>query len=136
MTREEVQPAWAKIIKIAFSNYHLLTPEQRVWFSVEPLTTGGITDHYVNSSAEHNMETIADLKTLGFQDVAEMLIKVNSLFKNGTPPIDIDKRNDELTNLNETDLALLDAIEEQFWDRCQDLEQELLNFINKTGIGE
>ena len=135
MTREEAQPAWEKIVDTACSNYHLLTPEQRIWFSVEPLTTGGITDHYVNSLAEYNQETITDLQTLGFPDIAEMLIKVNGLFKNSIPPTDIDERNDELCNLKDEDKVLLDDIEERFWRRSNELEHALLEFINKTGIG-
>ena len=70
MTREDVQPAWEKIVEAGFSNYALLTPDQRVWFNIEPLTTGGIIDHYINHGTEHNLETIADLKSLGFPDIA------------------------------------------------------------------
>lgn len=136
MTREEAQPAWEKIVYTAFSHYQLLTPEQRIWFSVEPLVTGGIVEHYINSLAEHNKETIADLQTLGFPDIAEMLIRVNSFFKDGTPPRDINKRNDELAGLNDTDLALLDDIEARFWQRSDELDEALLAFINKTGIGK
>jgi hypothetical protein len=135
MTRKEVQPAWEKIVDIAIADYQSLTPEQRIWFNVELLSAGGIVDHYVNSLAEHNQETIADLKTLGFPDVAEMLIKVNSFFKNGVPPLDIDERNDELASFNDEDNALLEALEKQFWARSKELDQTLLEFINKTGIG-
>lgn len=135
MTRDEAQPAWEKIVFTAFSDYRSLTPEQRIWFSVEPLVTGGIVEHYINSLAAHNAETIADLQTLGFPDIAEMLMKVNRLFKDGTPPGDINKRNDELGNLSEADTALLDDIEASFWKRSDELDEALLAFINKTGIG-
>jgi hypothetical protein len=112
-----------------------LTPDQRVWFSVEPLTTGGVVDHYINYGAEHNQETIADLERLGFNDVSEMLKRINRLFKNGYPPVDISERNDEISNLSDEDEALLDDIEKDFWKRCNELEEALLHYINETGIG-
>ncbi len=45
MTREEVQPAWEKIVNTGFSDYNKLTKEQRVWFNIEPLITDGLWDH-------------------------------------------------------------------------------------------
>ena len=135
MTRDEMQPAWEKIVDTGFSNYSLLTPDQRVWFSVEPLTTGGIIDHYINPLGIYNQETIVDLKILGFNDIANMLLTVNTFFKDNIPPKDINERNDVLCDLSDEQGALLNNIEKQFWEKNHDLEEALTKFINHTNIG-
>jgi hypothetical protein len=135
MTREEAQPAWEKIVDTGFSNYDLLTRDQRIWFNIEPLTTDGIIDHYVNHGAEHNQDTIDDLELLGFHDIAELLRKVNGLFTNGQPPTDIDERNEQIVGWNGRYDDFLDEIDEQYWELNTALEEALWEHITKTGIG-
>jgi hypothetical protein len=61
MTREEAQPAWEKIVNTGFSDYHQLSFDQKIWFNIEPLTTDGIIDHYINNGAEHNQDTLTSV---------------------------------------------------------------------------
>ena len=135
MTREDAQPAWEKIVDIGFSNYDLLTKDQKVWFNIEPLTTDAIIDHYINYGAEHNQDTIDALEFLEFYDIAELMRKVNALFLNGRPPADIDERNEQWTSWGDKHELLFDEIDKRFWDRCQDLEKSLVEHINRTKIG-
>ena len=72
MTRDEAQPAWEKIVDLGFSDYKKLSREQRVWFNIEPLTTDGLWDHYMNYGADKNMDTIEDLEYLNFHSVANL----------------------------------------------------------------
>jgi hypothetical protein len=136
MTRDEAQAAWEKIVDVGFNNYSSLTREQRVWFNLEPLTTDGIIDHYVNNGAEHNDDTIDDLEYLGFSDIAEQLRKINKLFTGGKPPIDINERNDQLVSWDDEHSDILDEVDKYYWKRNNDLENSLLEHINKTGIGK
>jgi hypothetical protein len=137
MTREEVQDAWEKIVDTGFSNYHMLTKDQKIWFNIEPLTTSGIIDHYINSGADHNMDTIDALEYLGFNDIAEMMRKVNSLFKDSYPPSNILERNEQWNKRSEGYWeSILDEIDLKFWQRCEQLESKLLIHINKTNIGK
>jgi Domain of unknown function (DUF4375) len=135
MTRDDAQKAWEIIVDIGYSDYEQLTKDQKVWFNIEPLTTDGIIDHYINNGAEHNKDTIDALEFLGFHDIAELMLKVNSLFLNGHPPTDIDKRNEQWDNWSDKNEVLLDEIDEKFWDRNEALENVLLEHINKTKIG-
>ena len=135
MTRARAQLAWEKIVSIGFSNYGQLTREQRVWFNIEPLTTGGIIDHYINHLGAWNEDTIADLEYLGFNDIADGMRKINELFLLGKPPLDINERNDEIVHWDEKHDALLNEIEKQYWRRNNDIEIALIEHINKTGIG-
>lgn len=71
------------------ADYNQLNSDQKLWFNIEPLTTGSIIDHYINNGAEHNNDAIKALILLGFQDIADQLSRINMLFKNGKPPADI-----------------------------------------------
>ena len=135
MTRKEAQSAWEKIVDIGFSNYEQLSNDQKIWFNIEPLTTGGIIDHYINYGAEHNQDTLDALELLGFHDLAEEMRKINELFKNGQPPVDIMERNEEWDSWCDNYESLLEEVNRNFWSRCNDLERSLLEHINQTGIG-
>ncbi len=135
MTREEAQIAWEKIVDIGFSNYERLSKDQKVWFNIEPLTLGGIIDHYINHGADYNQDTIDALQYLGFQDMSELMQKVNNLYKNGQPPIDKDERNEQWNTWCNKYEVLLEEIDNKFWDKAKDLEHALLKHINSTRIG-
>lgn len=135
MTRMEAQNAWVRIVDIGFSNYDQLTNDQKIWFNIEPLTTGGIIDHYVNYGAEHNNDTINALEFLGYHDIAGLMHTINDLFIGGQPPVDIDKRNEQWDGWNNRYEILLDNINDEFWRRNKDLQNSLLQHINDTKIG-
>jgi hypothetical protein len=134
MTREEAQPSWEKIVDIGFSDYDKLSTDQKVWFNIEPLTTGGIIDHYINHGAEHNRDTLDALEFLGFHDLAEQMRGVNKLFKNGQPPADIIERNEQWNSWCHHYETLLDNVDKNLWARCTDLENALMEHIKRTGI--
>ena len=137
MTRDEAQDAWEKIVDIGFNNYEKLSREQRVWFNIEPLTTDGLWDHYMNYGADRNADTIADLEYLNFNSVANQLRKFNkTYFPNGVPK-GPDARQEEFDKFDEDQLE--DDIEEmdnKFWKISDDLENAILEHINNSGIGK
>lgn len=135
MTREEVQPAWERIVDLGYSDYAQLTREERVWFNVEPLTTGGLIDHYVNHGAGRNQDAIDDLEYLGASNVADLLRRVNGLFKSGKPPADVDERNEEIVSWSERTSVLFEEMEAEFWSHSERLDKALLDHITATGIG-
>jgi hypothetical protein len=136
MTRDELQPEWERIVDTGFSDYKKLTKAERVWFNVEPLITDGIVDHYINYGAEHNADTIGDLETLNFTNVADLLRKMNSLFPNGKPPTDIDKRAEQMEDWEEKHEDLLENIDNEFWKMSDELEKKLELYINEKNIGK
>lgn len=135
MTREEAQQAWEKIVATGFSDYDQLSKKQKVWFNIEPLIIGGIIDHYINHGAEHNQDTLNALASLGFPDLAEQMQRINKLFKNGQPPADIMERNEEWDSWSEYNEELFDDVDKIFWTRSAELENALIQYINRTGIG-
>lgn len=137
MTREAVQSAWEKIVDIGFSHYHKLTRDQRVWFNIEPLTTDGIWDHYINYGADRNADTIEDLEYLNFHSIANQLRKFNKTYFPTGVPKGPDARQDQLQTFPEEQLeADIEEMDDKFWKECDDLENVLLSHINKTGIGK
>ncbi|KAA3624636.1 MAG: DUF4375 domain-containing protein [Flavobacterium sp.] len=137
MTRDEAQPAWVIIVDLGFSDYEKLNREQRVWFNVEPLTTGGLWDHYVNYGADKNSDTIDDLEYLNFHSVANQLRDFNrKYFPNGVPE-GPDARQDEFDKFPENQLLKdIDEMDDKFWKISDNLEKTLLEHINQTGIGK
>jgi hypothetical protein len=135
MTREEAQLAWEKIVDLGFSNYPKLTCDQRVWFNIEPLTTGGLWDHYMNYGADKNADTIEDLEYLTFHSIANQLRRFNETYFPIGVPEGPDARQDQLDTFSEEQLeADIEEMDNRFWEVCDDLENVLLAHINKTGI--
>ena len=137
MTREEAQSAWEKIVDIGFSDYQKLTVDQRVWFNIEPLTTDGLWDHYMNSGADKNLDTIDDLEYLNFSSIANQLRKFNKKYFPKGVPKGPDARQEQLDEFPGEQLEQdIEEMDDKFWDICDDLEKALLDHINKTGIGK
>tara|TARA_B110001450_G_C17273601_1_gene340549 strand:+ start:60 stop:473 length:414 start_codon:yes stop_codon:yes gene_type:complete len=137
MTREEAQDAWEKIVDLGFKDYNKLTREQRVWFNIEPLTTDGLWDHYMNHGADKNADTIEDLDYLNFNSVANQLREFNKrYFPNGVPD-GPDAREEQFEKFDEDQLEdYIEEMDDKFWEISDDLESVLLEHIKNTVIGK
>lgn len=135
MRREEVQPAWEKVVDIGCSNYQKLTRDQRVWFNIEPLTTDGLWDHYMNLGADKNVDTIEDLEYLNFSSIANQLRKFNETYFPQGVPEGPDARQEQFDKFSEEQLeADIEEMDNKFWKVCDNVENVLLEHINRTGI--
>lgn len=128
--REELQSKWEEIVTKGLNDYQSLSREERIWFSLEPLTTGGIFDQYMNSGAEHISEIIEDLVYLGFDDIAELVRRMNMLFPGGKPSADIDVRNEIIEDWTDDQEEEMEAIDDEFWEKSEKLDKALLSFIS------
>ncbi|MFZ1379241.1 MAG: DUF4375 domain-containing protein, partial [Saprospiraceae bacterium] len=91
---------------------------------------GGLISFYYNSYVERVYETIEDLKFLGFQDIANILIEINKLFPNEKPSIDINERNISISNWPNGKYELvLDNLDKLFYSKEEQLEQQLILHI-------
>ena len=135
MTRDEVQPALEKIVDLGFSNYSKLTKEQRVWFNIEPLTTGGLWDHYMNHGADKNSETIEDLEYLNFHSITIQLREFNRTYFPDGVPEGPDARQEQFDKFPEDQLENhIEEMERKFWNICNELENALFEHIKNIGI--
>ncbi len=127
---------WAKIVDKGCANYSSLTPNERIWFNIQSLIgsvdNGGLVSHYYNSDAEYNKETIEDLMILGFPDIAFLLQRINQLFPNETPPLNMGERNDIISTWGEEQYNLLEELDENFYKRESELEIALVIHIKET----
>ncbi len=137
MTREEAQPAWEKIVDLGFSDYEKLTRDQRVWFNIEPLVTDGLWDHYVNHGADKNSDTIEDLEYLNFHSISNQLREFNKIYFPKGVPEGPDARQEQFNKFDEEQLEeYIEEMDDKFWNISEDIENALLEHINKTGIGK
>lgn len=137
MTREEAQPAWEMIVDLGFSDYNALTREQRVWFNIEPLTTDGLWDHYVNYGADRNSDTIEDLEYLNFPSIANQLREFNKIYFPKGVPEGPDARQDQFEKFPEEQHEKhIEEMDDRFWENSSELESALLDHIDKKGIGK
>ena len=130
----DFQTDWVILVNKAVNDYDSLSSDERIWFNIQALIdavdNGGLISHYYNSGADHNKETIADLITIGFSDVADLLIKVNKLFPNSQPSTDLGERNEVINNWEDGKFdELLNQVDENFYGRENDLESKLINLI-------
>lgn len=137
MTRDEAQPAWERIVDLGFSNYNKLSREQRVWFNIEPLTTDGLWDHYMNHGADKNTDTIQDLEYLKFHSIANQLREFNKIYFPKGVPEGPDARQEQFDKYPEEQLENhIEEMDDEFWEISEKLENALLEHINKTEIGK
>ncbi len=134
LTLLNFQDNWVKIVDKGCENYSALTPDERIWFNIETLIAqvdnGGLVSFYYNSYAERVYETIEDLISLGFPDIANSLIEINKLFPNEKPSMDVDERNEVISNWPDDKYDfLLENLDNHFYTKEHELEQRLISHI-------
>jgi len=135
-TLPDFQTDWEQIVIKALSNYSSLSADERIWYNIQCLIAdvcnGGLISHYYNSGANHNKETIIDLETLGYPDIADLLLQINKLFPNGEPSVDIFERNDAINSWEDDNIERdywFAELDEYFYNRDEELEQALIYHI-------
>lgn len=123
-----------KLFEKGLEDIDSLSADERIWFTIESLIgavdNGGLISHYYNSDADYNQETIQDLHTLGFPDIADLLARVNTLFPGGQPSKDIEERNEVIDHWPEGKYDdLLDRLDKLFYEKEKALENRLLLHI-------
>lgn len=80
--------------------------------------------YYYNSGAENVYDAINDLKSIGFENIADLIQKYNKiLFKGITVPKDIHERNRFINGLDDKTDDLLQNLEIELTDLIADLEK-------------
>lgn len=136
----DFRKSWDELVTKAFDRYDSLSKDERVWFNVQCLidevNNGGIAQFYFNHCGAWAAETIEDLLSLGFDDIAAILSKMNRLFPDDTPPADIEERNAVISAW--PDDGRLDSImrawDEIIYAREVELEQRLIQHIKDSGL--
>lgn len=121
---------WGSIIDRGFTDINSLSQNERIWFTIEPLIALGVIDHYVNSGAKWNKETIEDLELLNAVEIVQLMKRANGKFDRGLPA-DIDERNNQIANWEPDFIEELDST---FWSLNQDLENRLNSHIYRNFI--
>ena len=130
----DFQKEWEKLVDKANYDYGSLSAGERIWFNIEILISsvdnGGLINHYYNSGADRNAETIEDLQTLGFPNICDLLNKINSWFPNGYPSRDIQERNKVILNWQEGEYdELLELYDKELCSIEKDIQRKLIQHI-------
>ena len=130
----DFQDEWEKLVTKGFDDFQSLIPNERIWFTVQGLlgdvNNGGLISHYYNHGADRNKETIDDLETLGFSDIADLLKRINNWFPGGQPSPDVEERNRVISDWEGEEYdELLENFDNQFYDKGKELEDELIRHI-------
>ena len=87
-----------------------LSPRERILYDVvrfeAEVMNGGIDQFFYNESGNHALETLEALEKIGATQSHEFLVAAFSLFPNGCPSKDCEKRREELEGLRSADLEL------------------------------
>ncbi|OJU13691.1 MAG: hypothetical protein BGN88_06600 [Clostridiales bacterium 43-6] len=135
----EWQDKWDAVVDKGCSDYSSLTKEERICFNIrcliDAVNNGGIISYYYNSGADYWIETVADLKSLGLGKAAELILKVNALFPNQKPSLDLEERNNQFDEFEEDDEKieeLLDYVDTSFYEMQDEIEAVFEAYITKT----
>jgi len=124
---------WCKIVDKGMRDYSSLTSPERVWFNIQVLVSmaqnGGLCSYFVEGTVEHVLETMEDLRLLGANEMVCILEKMSSLFPNGRPCKEISDRMDVMTGWRGKHRKLLDILNKEFYQRDDELEKELVEYI-------
>jgi hypothetical protein len=72
-----------------------------IWCFVANVDNGGFSAFFYNNGGEHADETVLALRTVGYENIADLLLRVIALFPNSVVPADIEERNRAWNNLPE-----------------------------------
>jgi hypothetical protein len=107
------------------TGYAQLTPAERVVFCLDGLerevNNGGFAQFFENSAGDHAMDTIEALKTLGAAQMAALVADAVSVFPEGRPATDRERRQEQLARLDPQAKAKLDQLDDAFYKYPENL---------------
>jgi hypothetical protein len=133
--------AWKRLVDKAFGDgYDTLSVEEKVWFNAQSLVQaigdGGLISYYYNSGADTLADCLSSLEALGATELKGLLDQVNSLFPGGVPT-NINQRNAIISSWPDDGRMdeFLDGIEERAAAEVENLEQQLVAYIQQHQLG-
>lgn len=85
------------------------------------MNNGGFAQFFENSAGDHAMETIEALRTLGAPRVAALVSEAVSVFPDGRPATDRERRQQQLDRLAPQARATLDRLDNAFYEYPENL---------------
>lgn len=132
---------WKNVVIKGINQYDSLTFSERIWFNIRGIidstNNGGLISYYYNSGAENVYDAIDDLKSIGFENIADIIQKYNKiLFKGSIVPKDLEERNGFINDLDDKTDDLLQNLEIDLTDLIDDLETELAKYLKQEKLIE
>lgn len=130
---------WSNVVEKGIKQYDSLTSSERLWFNIRGIidstNNGGLISYYYNSGAENVYDAIDDLKSIGFENIADLIQKYNKiLFKGDIVPKKIEERNRFINDLDKQTDDLLQNLEYDLTDLIDDLENHLKVYLKNEKL--
>jgi hypothetical protein len=130
---------WKKVVIKGINQYDSLTFPERIWFNIRGIidstNNGGLISYYYNSGAENVYDAIDGLKSIGFENIADIIQKYNKiLFKGSIVPKDLEERNGFINELDEQTDDLLQILEIDLTKAIDELEKQLEIYLKQEKL--
>ncbi|HOO57610.1 MAG TPA: DMP19 family protein [bacterium] len=103
-----------------------------VWVTDGEVNKGGFGQFYFNSSGELAVEATAAYEAIGAAGMADIIRRANSVFPDGRPPKDRDRRIDLLDALSDEDEAGLSRLDNEYYEIEENPDHLLFEYIKKN----
>jgi hypothetical protein len=122
----------------AEDDYRRLSAAERYIWDVSWLITevnnGGFEQYFFNGTGDHALAALEALKAIGADETSQLLQRACSVFATGFPQ-SVDQRRLELRRINPNGrIAVLDELDDEFFERTENLYQLLLIKWNEERV--
>lgn len=102
-----------------------------VWNVDGELNSGGFDQFYFNESGNLAKVTPVCLQKIGAPKAAKLVLAANQVFGSDGPPQNMEKRNEQLSNLPEDKEETLKKLEAMYHEHCENIEKLIIEHIVK-----
>ncbi len=121
--------------RIGSVGFEGLTEVERNYFCLAELedevNNGGFDQFYFNTAGDIAVEAVGALKAIGAHKAAAIVDSANQVFKNGQPPKERYKRQQELEEIREKMSEKFEELDNQFLKYPDDLEALAYDYVMK-----
>jgi len=119
--------------RVQTDGYPSLTVHERtvhcVWWLEVEVNNGGFDQYFFNSAGDHALDAVAALKRIGASSAAVILRRAIAVFEPETPSEDRFVRQAQLAKLTDTQLELLNTLDDEFYAYPDDIEGLLEAYV-------
>ena len=124
--------------KLEASGFGALTEPERttfcVWIANAEVVNGGMHAICYNSSGDYLPSIQTAFREIGAARKASLFEQLAKAFGPSGPSTDWDTRINEHSSLSERSIAIIDALDKQYYSTAEDIEQLLLGYLERKGM--
>ena len=103
-----------------------------VWWLDADVSNGGFDQYFFNSWGDYSADALRGLQTIGAASTADTLRRATAVFPSPGPSPDRTIRGDQLEAFSPAQEDVLEALDNEFFERPDDLEGLLADFARRN----